>query len=36
MNEMASVMQEELSDGVENYGELKRRGVVDHLLVGRK
>jgi len=32
MNEM----QEELSDGVDNYGELRRRGVVDRLLVGRK
>jgi len=33
MNEM----QEELSDsdGVDNYGELRRRGVVDRLLVGR-
>jgi len=31
MNEM-----QELSDGVDNYGELRRRRVVDPLLVGRK
>ena len=34
---MAYLMQEELSDGVDNHGELtSRRAVVDHLLVGGK